>query len=166
MFKDVFKQEVGYKMKKLIGFAVISLILTLSSCGKKIFGDVIPASKPPVIEKKETVFDLFRTKQDPNTAIGVNRYIWIATLDVLSFLPIETAEPFTGIISFGLGNVPGSQLMYRGTVLINDPALDARSLKISLVTKNGIPIDLKTRIAVEDAILNRARQIYQEEAKL
>ena len=56
--------------------------------------------------------------------------------------------------------------MYRGTVLINDPALDARSLKISLVTKNGTPLNLKTQIAVEDAILNRARQIYQEEAKL
>ena len=108
----------------------------------------------------------FKNKQDPNTAIGVNRYIWIATLDVLNFLPIEAADPFTGIISYGFGNVPGSKQMYRGTVLINDPALDARSLKISLVTKNGTPLNLKTQIAVEDAILNRARQIYQEEAKL
>ena len=153
-------------MKKVTVFVLISFLMSLSSCGKKIFGDVIPASDPPKVEKKESVIDFFQNKQDSNTAIGVNRYIWIATLDVLNFLPIEAADPFTGIISFGFGNVPGSKLMYRGTVLINDPALDARSLKISLVTKNGIPIDLKTRIAVEDAILNRARQIYQEEAKL
>ena len=153
-------------MKKFIVLALVSLILSVPSCGKRLFGDLIPASNPPVIEKKETAFDLFKNKQDPNTAIGVNRYIWIATLDVLNFLPIEAADPFTGIISYGFGNVPGSKQMYRGTVLINDPALDARSLKISLVTKNGTPIDLKTRIAVEDAILNRARQIYQEEAKL
>ena len=153
-------------MKKLTIFVLLSVLLSLSSCGKKIFGDIIPASNPIIVEKKETVFDLFKDNQDPNTAIGVNRYIWIATLDVLNFLPIEAADPFTGIISFGLGNVPGSKKMYRGTVLINDPALDARSLKISLVTKNGTPLNLKTRIAVENAILNRARQIYQEEAKL
>ena len=153
-------------MQKLAIFVLISFLFSLSACSKKIFGDIIPASEPIKVEKKETVFDLFKNKQDPNTAIGVNRYIWIATLDVLSFLPIKAADPFTGIISFGFGNVPGSKQMYRGTVLINDPALDARSLKISLVTKNGTPIDLKTRIAVEDAILNRARQIYQEEAKL
>ncbi|MFL2798429.1 MAG: DUF3576 domain-containing protein [Paracoccaceae bacterium] len=153
-------------MKKLTIFVLLSVLLSFSSCGKKIFGDIIPASDPPVVEKKETLIDFFQNKQDPNTAIGVNRYIWIATLDVLNFLPIEAADPFTGIISFGFGNIPGSKQMYRGTVLINDPALDARSLKISLITKNGIPIDLKTRIAVEDAILNRARQIYQEEAKL
>ena len=153
-------------MKRLTIFVLISMLLNLSSCGKKIFGDIIPASNPPKAEKKETLIDFFQNKQDSNTAIGVNRYIWIATLDVLNFLPIESADPFTGVISFGFGNAPGSKLIYRGTILINDPALDARSLKISLVTKNGIPIDLKTRIAVEDAILNRARQIYQEEAKL
>ena len=70
------------------------------------------------------------------------------------------------MISFGYGKVPGTNKSYRGTVLINDPALDARSLKVSLSTKNGTPIDTETRLAVENAILNRARQIYQEEEKL
>ena len=109
MFKGNYKQKVGYVMQKLTIFVLISFLFSLSSCGKKIFGDIIPASEPLVVEKKETVFDLFKNKQDPNTAIGVNRYIWIATLDVLNFLPIKAADPFTGIISFGLGNVPGSK---------------------------------------------------------
>ena len=144
-------------MKNLTLSIVGILLFGLSSCGindKKLFGDIIPASDRPEVEEKENILDLFQNKQDSNTAIGVNRYIWIATLDVLSFLPIETADPFTGVISFGYGKVPGTNKSYRGTVLINDPALDARSLKVSLSTKNGTPIDTETRLAVENAILN------------
>jgi len=155
-------------MHKLSGFffSAIIMILLLSGCGeKKFFGDVVPKSTPPIVEKKETVFDLFKNK-DENTEIAVNKYIWVATLEVLNFLPIISADPFTGVISFGLGKVPGSNRQYKGTVLINDPALDARSLKISLISKDGSLLDPKTVREVENAILNRARQIYQEQGKL
>ena len=142
------------------------MILLLSSCGeKKFFGDVLPKSTPPIVEEKETIFELFKDK-DQNTAIAVNKYIWVATLEVLNFLPIISADPFTGIISFGLGKVPGSNSRYKGTVLINDPALDARSLKVSLISENGNLLDPKTVREVENSILNRARQIYKEQGKL
>jgi hypothetical protein len=155
-------------MYKLSGFffSAIIMTLTLTGCGeKKFFGDVLPASKPPIIEEKATVFDLFKN-QNENTTIAVNKYIWVATLEVLNFLPIISADPFTGIISFGLGKVPGSTRKYKGTILINDPALDARSLKVSLITKDGNLLDPKTVREVENAILNRARQIYQEQGNL
>jgi hypothetical protein len=155
-------------MHKLSGFffSAIIMILLLSSCGeKKFFGDVLPKSTPPIVEEKETIFELFKDK-DQNTAIAVNKYIWVATLEVLNFLPIISADPFTGVISFGLGKVPGSNLKYKGTVLINDPALDARSLKVSLITKDGSLVNPKTIRKVENSILNRARQIYQEQGKL
>jgi|TARA_B110000211_G_C13646997_1_gene364202 hypothetical protein len=156
-------------MKKL-SIVVASLILIgLSSCGvggKKIFGGIIPASNPVVIEEKQSIMDLFQNKQDSNTAISVNKYIWIAALDVLSFLPIEAADPFTGVISFGYGKAPGSNTAYRGTVLINDPALDARSLKVTLISNGTVPLDSKTVREVENAILTRARQIYLEQKKL
>ena len=155
-------------MYKLSGFffSALIMILFLSSCGeKKFFGDVLPVSTPPIVEKEENIFDLFKNK-DENTAIAVNKYIWVATLEVLNFLPIISADPFTGIISFGLGKVPGSNRIYKGTELINDPALDARSLKVSLISKDGSLLDPKTVREVENAILNRARQIYQEQKKL
>jgi hypothetical protein len=155
-------------MHKLSGFffSAIIMILLLSSCGeKKFFGDVLPKSTPPIVEEKETIFELFKDK-DQNTAIAVNKYIWVATLEVLNFLPIISADPFTGIISFGLGKVPGSNSRYKGTVLINDPALDARSLKVSLISENGNLLDPKTVREVENSILNRARQIYKEQGKL
>jgi hypothetical protein len=155
-------------MYKLTGFFFSALIiaLPLSGCGeKKFFGDVLPASNPPIVEKKETVFDLFKN-ENQNTEIAVNKYIWVATLEVLNFLPIISADPFTGIISFGLGKVPGSNRSYKGTALINDPALDARALKVSLISKDGNLLDPKTVREVENAILNRARQIYQEQGNL
>ena len=89
----------------------------------------------------------------------MNRYIWAATIDVLNFLPIESVDPFTGVIVFGYGTPPGSGRSYRATVHITDPALDARSLNVALQTRGGGAVASETQIAVEDAILGRARQL-------
>ncbi|KQI73453.1 hypothetical protein AN191_00695 [Loktanella sp. 5RATIMAR09] len=91
-------------------------------------------------------------------SVAVNRYLWAASLDVLSFLPVETADPFTGVITTGFGTPPGSGRAYRATVQVSDPAMDARSLNLSLLTRNG-PVAAETQRAVEDAILSRARQL-------
>ncbi|EBA11244.1 DUF3576 domain-containing protein [Roseobacter sp. CCS2] len=91
-------------------------------------------------------------------SVAVNRYLWAASLDVLSFLPVQTADPFTGVITTGFGTPPGSGRAYRATVQVKDPAMDARSLNVSLLTRNG-PVAVETERAVTDAILARARQL-------
>ena len=88
----------------------------------------------------------------------MNKYIWNASLDVLSFLPIEFADPFSGLIVTGYGTPPGSRNTYRATVYVRDPALEARALNVALVTRSG-PASTETVRAVEDAILSRARQL-------
>jgi hypothetical protein len=90
--------------------------------------------------------------------VAVNRYLWSASLDVLSFLPVQTADPFTGVISTGYGTPPGTGRAYRATIQVTDPALDARSLNVALQTRSG-PVAIETQRAVEDAILSRARQL-------
>jgi hypothetical protein len=90
--------------------------------------------------------------------VAVNRYLWAASLDVLSFLPVQTADPFTGVISTGFGTPPGTGRAYRATIQVTDPALDARSLNVALQTRSG-PVAIETQRAVEDAILSRARQL-------
>lgn len=90
--------------------------------------------------------------------VAVNRYIWQASFDTLSFLPVETVDPFTGVIVFGYGTPPGGGTAYRATVLVSDPALDARSLNVALATRSG-PVAAGTQRAVEDAILSRAREL-------
>ncbi|MFX0542768.1 DUF3576 domain-containing protein [Roseovarius sp. S4756] len=102
-----------------------------------------------------SVLDIFRGGE---SSVKVNRYLWTASLQVLDFLPIQSADPFTGVISTGYGVPPGGGRAYRATILISDPALDARSLNVSLSSQSG-PVDADTRRAVEDAILSRARQL-------
>lgn len=116
-------------------------------------------------EERETIFDLFQNVDDPNVTVEVNRYIWNATLDVLDFLPVEAADPFSGVIDFGYGTPPGGGTAYRATVLINDPALDARSLRVALATRGG-PVSRETNQQIEDAILTRARQLRIRDAGL
>ena len=51
------------------------------------------------------------------------------------------------------------------TVLVSDPALDLRSLSLSLATK-GAPVSAETTRRIENAILTRARQLRQRDEKL
>ncbi|MBV7380248.1 DUF3576 domain-containing protein [Maritimibacter dapengensis] len=106
-----------------------------------------------------SVFDLFTNADDPNTTVEVNKYLWNASLDVLSFMPVQAADPFTGVIVFGYGVPPGGGGAYRATVHVSDPALDARGLHVALQNRGGRPVSTETQHAIEDAILGRARQL-------
>ena len=107
--------------------------------------------------------DLFKSGGDE---IGsVNKYLWQASLEVLSFLPINSADPFSGIIVFGKGKAPGSSQSYDATVYISDPALDARSLSVTVRSSNGT-ISSEAKREIELAILSRARQLRLKELDL
>lgn len=111
-----------------------------------------------------TIWSIFN-RPNNETNVAVNKYLWNATLEVLNFLPIQSVDPFTGVIVTGYGTPPGGGRAYRATVLIDDPALDARSLNIALQSRGG-PVSRATSRAVEDAILSRARQLRIADNKL
>ncbi|RWR18264.1 DUF3576 domain-containing protein [Sinirhodobacter populi] len=111
------------------------------------------------------IWDLFTDHADPNVQISVNKYLWNASLDVLNFLPIQSVDPFSGLIVTGYGTPPGGGRAYRATIHITDPALDARSLKVSLESRGGT-VSPDTVRAVEDAILTRARQLRIADSRL
>ena len=113
----------------------------------------------------DSVWDLFSGREDPSTVLSVNRYIWTASLEVLDFLPIETVDPFSGVITTGFGTPPGGGRPYRATIAVTDAALDARSLNVALVSRSG-PASAETVRAVENAILTRTRQIRIRELGL
>ena len=109
-----------------------------------------------LIDDNGKLGDLFKSGNDE---IGsVNKYLWQASLEVLSFLPINSADPFSGIIVFGKGKAPGSSQSYDATVYVSDPALDARSLNVTVRSSNGI-ISSAAKREIERAILSRARQL-------
>ena len=104
-----------------------------------------------------SIWDAFR-RGPQEQIVAVNKYLWAASFEVLNFLPVQSVDPFTGVIITGFGTPPGSGRAYRATILIDDPALDARSLNVSLQTRNG-PASASSVRAVENAILSRARQL-------
>ncbi|WP_099910879.1 DUF3576 domain-containing protein [Puniceibacterium antarcticum] len=113
---------------------------------------------------KSTIWDIFRERGDAATVGAVNKYLWNASLEVLNFLPVQSVDPFTGVITTGYGTPPGGGREYRATIYVSDPALDARSLNLALATRSG-PVDAGTLRAVEDAILTRARQLRQADTR-
>lgn len=114
---------------------------------------------------QSTLADLFVNVDDPDTTIEVNKYLWNASLDILNFLPLQSADPFSGIIVTGFGRPPGGSRDYRATIFVRDPALEARSLTVALATRSG-PAPTETVRAVEDAILTRARQLRIQDLNL
>lgn len=159
------------------------LALTLAACGgrgigsgdSRLFGNRSAErqqqqGQAPAVraerQGRSTIWDLFDNSNDPNTTVEVNKYIWNASLEVLNFLPIQSVDPFTGVIVTGYGSPPGGGRAYRATVYVQDPALDARSLKLALESRGGGSVSPETVRAVEDAILTRARQLRIADSRL
>jgi hypothetical protein len=117
-------------------------------------------------KKRSTIWDLFGNADNPNTTVEVNKYLWQASLDVLNFLPVQSVDPFTGVIVTGYSTPPGGGRSYRATIYVQDPALDARSPKVALQTSGGGAVAPETSRAIEDAILTRARQLRIQDSKL
>ena len=116
-----------------------------------------------LIDDNGKLGDLFKSGSDE---IGsVNKYLWQASIEVLSFLPINSADPFSGIIVFGKGKAPGSSQSYDATIYISDPALDARSLSVTVRSSNGT-VSSEAKREIERAILSRARQLRLKELDL
>lgn len=157
--------------------AITGLCLSLAACGGRLGfgraaadddgGPVRSSATPPREEALETtsIWEVFRNPND-ETTVSVNKYIWTASLEVLDFLPLQSVDPFTGVIVTGFGTPPGGGRAYRATVLIRDPALDARSLNVSLQRRGGSAAPAATTRAIEDAILTRARQLRISDNRL
>ncbi len=160
--------------------ALGGLMLSVAGCGTVggWFADNDPGSAAPATRemaemgqradgrRPNTIWSLFSGGADANTTVGVNRYIWNASLEVLNFLPVQSVDPFSGVIVTGFGTPPGGGRAYRATVYVRDPALDARSLTVALQGAGGAPVANETVRAVEDAILTRARQLRARDARL
>ncbi len=136
---------------------VATLCAGLAACGRGDTGANYSQTRPD--ESTTRIQDVLMRSENPNRTVGVNKYLWNASLDVLNFLPVQTVDPFTGVIQTGYGTPPGGGRSYRATIQISDPALDARSLRLSLQGPGGAAVEPGTVRAVEDAILTRARQM-------
>lgn len=102
------------------------------------------------------------------TGIGVNAYLWRATLDTLSFMPLANADPWGGVVNYDWFSDPQTpNERFKATVFILDTRLRADALNVT-VTKEvkdasgqwtSAPVAAQTETDLENAILTKARQL-------
>ena len=124
--------------------------LALAGCGG-LFGGRSEAARP-----------------DVQAGIGVNAYLWRATLDTLSFMPLLTADPWGGVVNYDwYVNPQTPNERFKATVFILDTRLRADALNVT-VTKEvrdagggwtAAPVAAQTEADLENAILTKARQL-------
>ncbi len=101
------------------------------------------------------------------TTIGVNSYLWRASLDVLSFMPLVQTDSAGGVIVSDWytnpGN-PGERMKLTVTILDKDLRADALRIAASRqVAQAGVWVDAPVQAAtvqrIEDVILTKARDL-------
>ena len=115
---------------------------------------------------------LFGPRDDANQGgggIGVNSFLWRASLDTISFMPLASADPFGGVIITDWYAPPDSpDERFKLTVYILDRRLRADALRVALFRQEldannrwlDTRINASARTLLEDAILTRARELW------
>ena len=133
---------------------VVFCALVLAACG---------SDTPKDVDTGSTI-----TSSSGKMTLGVNQYLWHATLDTLSFMPLQSADPFGGVIItdwYVAPEAPNERM--KVTVYILDRSLRADGLKISVFRQThntdgswvDAQVDPTTSTKLEDAILTRAREL-------
>lgn len=164
--------------------AIFSGLLLLSACGggdpearypEKIGKNRYdPAPTGPKEARDDSlfgsggIFGLGGGKNEGGGGIGVNSYLWRASLDTISFMPMASADPFGGVlITDWYVNPSHPAERFKLTVYILDKRLRADGVKVSVFRQEqgpggswvDAPSNAETGIRVENAILTRARQL-------
>ncbi|MSO69946.1 MAG: DUF3576 domain-containing protein [Alphaproteobacteria bacterium] len=106
--------------------------------------------------------------QEGATGLGVNTFLWRATLDTLSFMPLSSADPFGGVIItdwYAPPDAPGER--FKATAYILDRTLRSDGIRVALFRQvRGLagdwidaPTNPRTSTDLEEKILERARQL-------
>jgi len=111
-------------------------------------------------------------KKDDGTGggIGVNSFLWRATLDTVSFMPLVSADPFGGVIITDWYTPPQTPAeRFKVNVYILDRALRADGIRVAVfrqVRQGDNWADQaaapNTAVSMENAILQRAREFRME----
>jgi hypothetical protein len=102
--------------------------------------------------------------------IGVNSFLWRATLDTVSFMPLVSADPFGGVIITDWYTPPQTPAeRFKVNVYILDRALRADGIRVAVfrqVRQGDNWADQaaapNTAVSMENAILQRAREFRME----
>lgn len=100
-------------------------------------------------------------------ATNVNRYLWRASLDTIDFMPVNKADPVSGLIGTDwYGNPSAPNERFKTNVYILDTALRADALRVTVFRQQltdfgwvDAQVNPATAREIENAILSRAREL-------
>ncbi len=126
------------------------LFVALGACGKK--------------DRPQTRSDLAASKV---TTIGVNAYLWRATLDTISFMPLAQTDSAGGVVVtdwYVNPTSPGERMKLTISILDQDLRADALRVAASRQIAQGgrwvdAPVQAATVQKLEDIILTKARDL-------
>lgn len=165
-------------LKRFISFVSLMLLLTACQQGAR---DEKPAE--PLMTKQDAKYNelgkLFgdeafvfggdtKDMNDPY-GIGVNSFLWRASLDTVSFIPLQSADPFGGVILtdwYSSADTPNERLKINIFILGRSLRTDGVRAKIFKQVRHNeksewkdVEVSSETVLQLEDTILTRARQL-------
>lgn len=150
-FSSISKASTGTLFAQRAGRGLVlgALALGLAACGG---GDSRPQA------------DLAASQV---TAIGVNSYLWRASLEALSFMPLTQADSAGGVIVtdwYANPETPSERVKVSVSILDSDLRADAVRVAASRqVLTNGVwveaPVQASTVQRLEEIILTKARDL-------
>jgi len=168
------------KMRFFPFMAIALVTLGLSACSGVETKAEYPTSRQPgdadatYNNQRQSIFgtgglSLFssKKKKEVETGITVNAYLWRASLDTISFMPIDQADPFGGTILTEWFQPPQNPYeRVKVNVFIIGRQLRTDALKLTLfrqIAQDGqwidVAVDPATVTQLEETILTRARQL-------
>lgn len=105
---------------------------------------------------------------DEEIGIGVNSFLWRASLDTIDFMPLASADPFGGVLITDWYTPPGQDNeRFKATIYILDTRLRADGINVNIFRQIFDPergwvdaaVEPSTEITIENTILTRARQL-------
>lgn len=159
---------------------ILAVFLTLAACGGEVEYSYPRSGQGglPTYEERESVFgpdglgfgnSSGETGQGSGgSGISVNSFLWRASLDTLSFMPLSSADPFGGVILTDWYMPPETrEERFKVSIYILDRALRSDGVRATIFrqerAQDGTWLDMPTDQALgtqlEDAILTRARQL-------
>jgi len=155
--------------------ALVAALLSLSACGVKTSNADVNNFQNSGLPQGQTgdsglAWSFGKGSNSTNsqaTQIQVNAYLWRATLDTLSFMPMVSADPFGGVVItdwYSPASTPGERFKVNAYILSKQ--LTANAIQISVFhqvqTATGwadAPVDPSLASGLEDRILSRAADL-------
>ncbi|OHC75572.1 MAG: hypothetical protein A3G18_04350 [Rhodospirillales bacterium RIFCSPLOWO2_12_FULL_58_28] len=157
--------------------AIVLMAVMLSSCVEPYTPEELEAQKRAKAAQTAANPGIFSDggmfgggRGGEGSSIGVNSFLWRASLDTISFMPVSSVDPFGGVIItdwHSAAEAPNER--FKLNIYILGRALRADGIRVAVFRQvqgggswKDAPVPEKTGASIEDAILVRARQLRNE----